>query len=125
MIQSQLGIQASLPPELVPIGVTTLLFVISASCAVYLAVGQTIFQERLVRTLSEVLPPNTVSQVLSVGATQLRSISGDQNPSTIINAYSSAVTKVFFMPAVAPVLSFFFICGTKWISVKKTLKEES
>lgn len=122
---SQLGIQASLPPELVPIGVTTLLFVISASCAVYLAVGQTIFQERLVRTLSEVLPPNTVSQVLSVGATQLRSISGDQNPSTIINAYSSAVTKVFFMPAVAPVLSFFFICGTKWISVKKTLKEES
>ena len=91
----------------------------SASCAIYLAVGHAIFQERLVSALSQSLPPDIVSQVSVAGATELRSIGGYQNLSTIINAYSSAVTKVFFLPAAAPVLAFLFVCGTKWISVRK------
>lgn len=93
------------------------------SCAVYLAIGQTVFQHRLVNELSQKVPPDTVRQALSIGATKLSSIDGGQPLSIIIDGYSAAVTEVFFIPATALAISFLFVCGTKWTSVKKTKKE--
>lgn len=39
--------QASLPQDLVPLGSSTLLTVISASCSIFTAIGQAVFQRRL------------------------------------------------------------------------------
>ena len=97
----------------------------AAGWAVYLAVGQAIFEDRLVANLSQIVPPDTVREVLSGGATQLYSIARGQGLSIVINAYSAAITKVFFLPAIAPAISFAFVCGTRWISVKKDRQDAS
>ncbi|KAF2478181.1 MFS general substrate transporter [Lindgomyces ingoldianus] len=121
---AHLGTQASLPQDLVPIGATTLLFGISASCAVFLAVGQAVFQERLMNDLSQVVSEKVVKDVISVGATQVREVVSAQDLPVVLNAYSKAVTQVFYIPAAAPVISFILVLGCKWIWIKKPEAEK-
>lgn len=94
-MKAHLGMQASLPPELVPIGATTLLFAISTSCAVFLSVGQAIFSDRLTTSLSQHFPPEVVTKVASVGATSIRSVVSLGDLPAVLRAYSDAITQVF------------------------------
>ena len=87
--------QASLPQDLVPIGATTLLFGISTSCAVFLSIGQAVFADRISINLSQVVPADVVSKVVSVGATSIRSVVSASDLPAVLQAYSNAVTQVF------------------------------
>ncbi|KAM0798244.1 hypothetical protein BDR22DRAFT_913968 [Usnea florida] len=116
---AHLGMQASLPQDLVPIGATTLLFGISTSCAIFLSIGQTLFNSRLSTNLSQVVPPDIARKVMSVGATNVRSVVSSGDLTAVLQAYSNAVTQIFYIPAVAPVISFLLLLGCTWTSVKK------
>lgn len=70
-------------------------FGMSTSCAIFLAAGQSVFQERLAHDVSHVVPEDTVNAILSVGATQIRSVISPQQIVTVTRSYSSAVTEVF------------------------------
>ena len=87
--------QASLPQDLVPIGATTLLAGISTSCAIFLSIGQTLFNARLSTDLSHVVPADVVTRVVSVGATSVRSVVGANDLPAVLQAYSKTVTQVF------------------------------
>ena len=87
--------QASLPTELVPIGVTTLLFGTSASCAASLAIGQAVFESQLTKYLTKVIPTATVEAVISAGATNFRSVVSLEQLPLVLHAYSKSVTEVF------------------------------
>jgi ABC-type methionine transport system permease subunit len=87
--------QASLPQDLVPLGATNLLMIISTSCAIFLAIGQAVFQERLVTNLAEVVPPNTIDKIISVGVTNLRDVVTNVDLPKVLAAYSNSVTEVF------------------------------
>ena len=89
-----MGVQASLHPKLVPFGATTLLFVISASCAIFLVVGQAVFQARLINNLAQVVPTEVATNILTFGATTIRSNPEVQDLSLVLQAYSSAITQV-------------------------------
>ncbi|KAI1652074.1 MFS general substrate transporter [Daldinia loculata] len=116
---AHLGMQASLPIELVPLGATTLLTIISTSCTIFTAIGQTIFQKRLMANLSVVVPPEVVQAIISAGATNLDSVVDPSVLSTVIREYGKSITQVFYVPAGAPVLSFVLVAFTKWTSTKK------
>ena len=87
--------QASLPTELVPIGVTTLLFGTSVSCAAFLAIGQAVFESQLSKYLSGVVPTATAEAIISVGATDIRSVVSLEQLPFVLLAYSKAITQVF------------------------------
>ena len=87
--------QASFPQDLVPIGASTLLFGISTSCAVFLAIGQTLFNTRLSISPSRVVPADVVTRVVSVGATSVRLAVGANEIPAVLQVYSKAVTQVF------------------------------
>ncbi|KAI1465429.1 MFS general substrate transporter [Daldinia caldariorum] len=116
---AHLGMQASLPMELVPLGATTLLAIISTSCAIFTAVGQTIFQKRLMANLSAVVSPEAIQDIISTGATNLNSVVDSSLLPTVIREYGKSITEVFYLPAGAPVISFVFVAFTKWTSTKK------
>ncbi|OTA98605.1 hypothetical protein M426DRAFT_17239 [Hypoxylon sp. CI-4A] len=115
---SHIGMQASLPQDLVPIGASTLLAVISTSCAIFNAIGQTVFQRRIEINLSSVVPPDVIENVINGGATNIASFVSPEQLSPVIRAYGKSITQVFYIPAGAPVISFFIIAGCKWISMK-------
>ncbi|KAI1766089.1 hypothetical protein GGR53DRAFT_487371 [Hypoxylon sp. FL1150] len=100
------------------LGASTLLSIISISCAIFLAIAQAVFQRNLEANLQTVVPSDVIDQVLSAGATNLQSVVSPSDLSPVVNAYSKAVTQVFYIPAAAPVISLFLVCGCKWISTK-------
>ncbi|KAI1145158.1 hypothetical protein F4825DRAFT_457795 [Nemania diffusa] len=119
ILQAQIGMQTSLPPELAPTGSSNLLMFVSTSCSVFLAIGQLVFQKRLETNLSSVVPPNVVSDIISAGATNFRSVlPPSADVSATVQAYGKSVTQTFYIPAGAPVISFLIVCGCQWISIK-------
>ncbi|KAJ8119220.1 hypothetical protein ONZ43_g3789 [Nemania bipapillata] len=115
---SHLAMQASLPQDLVPLGASTLLSIISTSCAIFVSVGQTVFQQQLKNNLGSVIPQDTVTKIIDSGVTDLSSlVDADQLP-TVINKYSLSVTQVWYIPAAAPGIAFILLLGCKWISTK-------
>ncbi|KAI9685959.1 MAG: hypothetical protein M1820_010703 [Bogoriella megaspora] len=120
---AHLGLQASLPTDLVPIGSTTVLFIMSAACAIFLSIGQAIFDHRLITELAKVVPRDIVAEVVSVGATNVRSIVSGQGLDMVLRAYSDAITQIWYIPAVAPAISFLLLLAARWTSLKKTKTE--
>lgn len=89
--------QASLPQDLVPVGSTTLLFFISASCTVFLSIGQAVFNARLTTDLDKVVPEDVTAKIMSVGATGIRSVVNTEYLDSVLSAYSDAITQIWVM----------------------------
>lgn len=87
--------QASLPKDLVPLGATNLLMIISTSCAIFLAIGQAVFHGRLVTNLAEVVSPDMAEKVVSVGVTSFRDVVSLVDLPKVLQAYSDSATDVF------------------------------
>ncbi|KUI56677.1 Putative HC-toxin efflux carrier TOXA [Cytospora mali] len=115
---SHLAMQSSLPQDLVPLGSSALLTVISTSCAIFMAIGQTVFQKQLEVNLSAVVPDDIVNKIIDSGVTSLPSLVSAAELPIVIQHYSLSVTQVFYIPAVTPVISFLLLLGCKWISTK-------
>ncbi|KAF2001347.1 MFS general substrate transporter [Amniculicola lignicola CBS 123094] len=115
-----IGMQASIPKELVPIGAGSLMSIISATCAIYLAAGQAIFQARLTAHLSGKLSSEVIERILYSGATDLRSFISPTDLPIVLDGYSESISHVFVcLPAAAPVIGFVIALGLKWTSLKK------
>ena len=56
--------QSSLPQDMVPLESSTLLAIISTSYAVFMAIGQTVFQKRLEADLGAVVSPEVVNKII-------------------------------------------------------------
>lgn len=87
--------QASLPQDLVPIGASTLLTVISTSCAVFNAVAQAVFQERIQINLGRVVSADTVKNIINAGALNFEAFVSPNKLPQVIDAYSKSVTQLF------------------------------
>ncbi|CAG8960295.1 hypothetical protein HYFRA_00012815 [Hymenoscyphus fraxineus] len=123
---NHIGMQASLPQELIPLGATILLFGVSMSGAVFLAIGQAVFESRLTGNLGRVVPETVVEKVLSTGATGLKSVVDAENLPVVLQAYSESITQVFYIAAAAPVIGFMVLLGARWTRLKKKdAKEET
>ncbi|KAI1183938.1 MFS general substrate transporter [Nemania serpens] len=115
---SHTAMQSSLPQDLVALGSSTLLSIISMSCAIFIAIGQAIFQRQLQNNLGSVVGGDVVKDIINSGVTDLSSLVSASDLPTVIQKYSLSVTQVFYIPAVAPVISFILLLGCKWISTK-------
>jgi len=88
--------QTSLPHDLVQFGASTLLSVISTSCAIFfMAIGQTIFQKQLPVNMRSVLSTETVQKILKSGVTDLASMADRVSLPVVVQKYSLSVTRVF------------------------------
>jgi hypothetical protein len=85
--------QASLPKAFIPLGATNLLAVISTSCAIFTAIGQTVFQERLSDNLSGIVSPDVLDKIISAGATNLDSAISPEVPDIVSPEYSRSITE--------------------------------
>lgn len=115
LLQSHLAMQSSLPQDLVPLGASTLLSIISTSCAIFMAIGQAVFQKQLQNNLQDVLPQDTVTKIIDSGVTDLSSLVESSVLSETIAGYSLSVTQIFVSLSlsglVGPVLVI-MICNT-------------
>ncbi|USP72866.1 aflatoxin efflux pump aflt [Curvularia clavata] len=110
--------QTVLPQRDVSLGIANIMFMQQQGGAIFLAVGQNIFSQQLVKQLSGIADLNTQA-VINTGATDLRKIVPVNEIDTVIDAYSYSLTRVFILSAA---LSAFVIIATfmvEWRSIKK------
>ncbi|KAI4157564.1 MAG: hypothetical protein LQ342_008186 [Letrouitia transgressa] len=113
-----IALQAVLPPDLVPIASTTLLFAMTASCSILLAVGQAIFQASLTSKLLRVVSQEETNMLIAAGAADVNAAIPQADRDVVIAAYNNALTDVFFLSAVGAAVTFFLVCGIKWKNIK-------
>ena len=87
--------QSSLPQDLVPMGSSTLLAIISTSCAIFMAIGQAVFNQRLKSNLGTMVSQDVLNEIAKYGVTNVRSLVSASELPGVIQEYSKAVTQVW------------------------------
>ena len=113
------AIQNNLPPQQIPVGMSTLVFFQTFGGALFLAVAETDFTSSLLKALDGLEPPIDTQAVVEAGATRFRTIVSSEDLPRILLAYDRALRNTFYLGAGACVAMFFFSWGLGWKSVKK------
>lgn len=105
--------QMAVGPEHTVMAITTLSFMQTLSSSISLTIGETVFHSRLVANL-RLSAPSVHSAVVEEGATLLREkVSAGLLPG-VLEAYSRAITQMFYMGVVMCGLSFVASASLRW-----------
>lgn len=113
--------QTVLNKDDVSIGTAIMFFGQQLGSIVFIAISQNVFLDDLVKNLGKIanFDPSTI---LSVGATNLRTIVPTDDLVAVIQAYNDAVVKTFDVSTACICLLVFSAVTMQWQSIKKTEK---
>ncbi|KAJ6008616.1 hypothetical protein N7499_001333 [Penicillium canescens] len=118
MQQPMIVAQAALKTVDVPSGMAIVMFAQTLGGAIFVSVGQNVFQNQLVHNLAIYAPDQNVAQVVSTGATMLRSVVTGSDLHKVLVAYNAAITETFYVAVAMSALSLVGPIFVEWISVK-------
>lgn len=119
-----LAIQATLPKEEVPTGLSITFFGQQLGGAIFVSVGQTILSGRLVERLSGI-PGFDSKSLVQTGATELKKIVPSQYVSQVTEAYNYAITRIFFVGVALALGQLVCALCVEWRSIKPKKAESS
>ncbi|KAB8203107.1 major facilitator superfamily domain-containing protein [Aspergillus parasiticus] len=116
--QPIVAVQGALGSADLPTGTVIVMFMQTIGGAIFMSVGQNVFQNQLMRNLATQAPSVDAAKVLQAGATMLRkTVSSDLLPAAL-GAYNSAITEAFYVAVAMAVLALPGALVMQWISVK-------
>ena len=104
-------------------GSAIILFVRFLGPAIFLPVGQNLFLNDLVSSLSNI-QGITAEDVTQAGATSLRALVSGENLKLLLADYNHAVVKVFYMVTGVCAVTILGSLSVEWKSIKKQAKEQ-
>ncbi|KAJ5090236.1 Major facilitator superfamily domain general substrate transporter [Penicillium argentinense] len=111
--------QTALKPEDIAVGTAMLQSFQFFGASVWLAAGESIFENKLVAQLSAAMfSQKEIEEILSAGSAEVRSVVQEAQLSDVLDAFNYALTKTFYVAASVAALSFFLSLGMRWKSVK-------
>ncbi|PHH92575.1 hypothetical protein CDD83_6737 [Cordyceps sp. RAO-2017] len=115
--------QVAVPDDDMPMATSVLTFTQLLSSAIFLAVGQNIFQNQLLRHLTARLPQLSASSIINSGTASVRnSVAPEQLPD-VLQAYNDAVTETFYVAVAAATLSILGALAMDWLSLNKPAEQ--
>ena len=118
MQQPLIAVQTVLDISQVPIGTSIIIFAQTLGGALFVSIGENVFNNKLVQGLAQYAPSIDPKVVLATGATSIQSTVDKAVLPGVTLAYSNALTHAFL---VAAVMAAFTIVGSvvvEWKSVK-------
>ncbi|KAF8542650.1 major facilitator superfamily domain-containing protein [Trichophaea hybrida] len=119
-----IAVQTVLPPIQIAIGTALVVFCQYFGGAVFIALGQTAFINRLVSSLQAYAPDSDLNSpaelmIIDAGATAtIRSLVPKSSVDGVLTAYISALTVTFYVAVGASCTAFIADLGMEWKSVK-------
>jgi len=101
----------------VPLGMAMVFFMQQLGGSIFLSVSQNIFTSKLVNRLSGVAGLDA-EVIVNTGATDLRRVVPASQLSTVVDAYSYSLTRVFVMAAALSVCMILGALAVEWRSIK-------
>ncbi|RDW72821.1 hypothetical protein BP6252_06728 [Coleophoma cylindrospora] len=119
------AIQAIIHKDQIPIGNSWLMFCQLLGSSVGLSLGGTIFSSQLSVALRHFAPEVNAAAVFAAGATSFRTVVTPAQVPSVVQAYSRAITTVFYLGIGASSMGFVMSWGMGWTSLKpKKANEE-
>ncbi|KAK1060809.1 hypothetical protein LTR74_011618 [Friedmanniomyces endolithicus] len=118
MQQGNLAAQTVLARRDVPIGVSLMMFWQNLGGAIFVSVGQNVFESRLVSELVNRDIGLSPGQIVNTGATELRSVVPAEKLGELLGIYNVAVRQVFVVGTILACLAALGAAGLEWRSVK-------
>ena len=87
--------------------------------SLFLTIAQTIFSPSLVDGLKKYAPTVNAEAVITAGATAIQQVVKPEEVLGVLEAYSLAINRNFYLAAGASAGAFLFSWGMGWHSVKK------
>lgn len=119
-----LAIQATLPKEEVPTGLSITFFAQQLGGAIFVSVGQTILSGRLVERLSGV-PGLASKNLVETGATELKKIVPSEYVPKVAEAYNYAITRIFYVGVALALGQLVCALCVEWRNIKPNKAESS
>ncbi|KAE8369945.1 major facilitator superfamily domain-containing protein [Aspergillus caelatus] len=118
------AVQTVLPPEDIPVGTAAVMFFQTLGGALFIAVGQSVFQNGLIDGIREYAPTVDPRAIVGAGATEMRHVLAalgqlDQLDA-VIRAYMSGLRDAYRVSLALALVAFVASCFLEWKSVKKT-----
>lgn len=118
MQQGIIAAQTVCTLEDIPTATAIMNFCLNLGGALFIAVGQNIFTNRLSTNLANNVPILNPSIVLNTGATSLRNAVGSDSLEGVLFAYNDALTHTYYVSVAMASLSIVGALGMEWKSVK-------
>jgi hypothetical protein len=110
--------QMAVPIPDMAMAISILTFTQTLSSAIFLPVGQSVFQNRLVLNLRSIAPGVNSSLVLQSGATSIRDNFAPDELPRVLEAYNQALVQTFYVAAGASATSILGPIVMEWLSLK-------
>lgn len=95
------------------------MFLQTLSGAIFLTLGDVIFDAGLKSTIPKDAPHVDAATVIAAGATGFRSFVSSSDLPGVLVAYTKSITYVFYMTASMSVVMACFACGMGWVDVRQ------
>ena len=117
--QGFVAVQTVLPLDQLPMGTAAVTSFQSLGGAVFVSVGNSIVQNKLVSAAdASPIPGVDIHAVVAAGATQFRSFVPEASLSAFLEAYNYALQRVFIAAIATSGLAFLAALGLEWKSVR-------
>lgn len=119
--QPIVAIQNNLPPTEIAIGSSILIFIQNFLAAVFIVVGNTLFQEALVGSIRDNVPSvDPVSAIAAGGSAEaVRALAPPEELPAVLDAYSTAVSHAVYLMVATSVCAFVTCWGMGWVDLRK------
>lgn len=118
MQQGALAAQTVLEKRDVPIGVALMMFQQMLGGAIFVSVGQNLFDSKLLTEIVKSVPGLDPQDVLNAGATNLKALIPLQYLPAVLVVYNDALRQVFVAAAALSALAVLGAVAVEWRSVK-------
>lgn len=104
----------------VPMGTAIMTFAQTLGGAVFLAVAQSVFDNKLTSGIKAAnIPGLNANIILDTGATELRNAVASEHLNTLLQAYNAAIDSTFLVAAIVAAVSVLGALGMEWISIRQ------
>ncbi|KAJ5885205.1 MFS toxin efflux pump [Penicillium taxi] len=118
------AVQTVLSPEDIPVGTAAVMFFQTLGGAIFIAVGQSVFQNGLIAGIRANTSGVDPSEIISAGATETRHVLTTLGQLSeldgVIQAYMNGLKDTFRVSLALMVAAFLAACCVEWKSVKKS-----
>ncbi|KAJ5166138.1 uncharacterized protein N7482_004919 [Penicillium canariense] len=118
MQQPMIVAQTALSAGDVPSGTAIVMFAQTLGGSIFISVAQNVFQNQLFQNLRVDAPSANAAELVSAGATMLRSVVSGPVLERVLVAYNDAITQTFYVAVAMGALSLFGPIFIEWLSVK-------
>ncbi|KAJ5409073.1 hypothetical protein N7509_002956 [Penicillium cosmopolitanum] len=118
MQQPMMVMQTALNPMDVPSGTAIVMFSQTLGGAIFVSVGQNVFQNQLFQNLAHYAPDAPAAELISAGATMLRTLVQGDELHRVLVAYNAAIMQTFYVSVAMGALTLVGPIFVEWLSVK-------